>query len=286
MGSIMEKTFIPLTIRVVDQAVKDWFDKTVAPVVTTNDGDRKVVPTVFSQGERWAIGRVKDGNNGAMRDENGVLMLPIISIRRTSIDTDASQTALGVQTDNITVAKRVDFKTGDLQSLERLKNPEQRLGYDPVVYDVYTIPFPDRVILSYQVVIQTQYIGQMNEVIQKMWRMLDIQKSFVMPIHNDGRTPPRSTGYREVKPLDKPYLVGFFEDAYADSGNFEEMTDSERIVKYTTTFTVPAALSTSPDGTEPLVRVERTAYKVTIPEENVRWVDNPADLDKIFGPER
>ena len=278
----MEKTFIPITIRTVDQAVKDWFDKTVAAIVKTNDGDSKPVPTIFSQGERWAIGRTK----GALRDENGVLMLPVISIRRTAIDPDPSQTALGVQTPNITVAKRVDPKTGDLQALESLKDGSQRLPYPPVVYDIYTIPFPDRVILNYQLTIQTQYIGQMNDVLQKMWRMLDIQKSFVMPLENDGRKPPRSNGYRDTAPLSKPYLVGFFDDNYSDAGNFEEMTDTERIVKYNTSFTVPAALSTSPEGTEPLVSVERTAYKVVIPEENVRWVSDPAELDKIFGPER
>lgn len=278
----MERTFIPITIRTVDQAVRDWFDKTLTAVVKTNDGDSKIVPTIFSQGERWAIGRTK----GALRDENGVLMLPVISIRRTTVDPDPSQTALGVQTENITIAKRVDPKTGDLQALEQLKSASNRLPYPPVVYDVYSIPFPDRVILNYQVVIQTQYITQMNDILQKMWRMMDIQKSFVIPLQNDGRKPPRSNGYRDAKALNAPYLVGFFEDTYSDAGNFEEFTDTERIIKYNTSFIVPAALSTSPEGTEPLIRVERTAYKVVIPEENVHWVDDPAELDKIFGPER
>jgi len=108
----------------------------------------------------------------------------------------------------------------------------------------------------------------------------------VMPLLNDGRQPPRSNGYQNTKPISSPYLIGFFDDAYSDSGNFEEMTDSERIIQYTTSFSVPAALNTSPDGTEPLISVERTAYKVVIPEENVRWVDDPDDLDEIFGPYR
>lgn len=277
--SEMERQFLPVTIRSVDQAVKDWFDKTVVAEVQSADKTAKIVPTVFSQGERWAIGRTK----GGLRDENGVLMLPVISIRRTGIDYDASQTALGVQTENITIARRVDPKTGDLQSLESIKPPEQRLGYPPVVYDVYSIPFPDRVIVNYQLIIQTQYISQMNDVLQKIWRMLDIQKSFVIPLMNDGRKPPRANGYRDPKPIDRPYVVGFFDDNYSDTGNFEEMTDGERIIKYNTSFTVPAALSTQPIGTEPLVRIERTAYKVAIPEENVHWVDDPAELDKIFG---
>jgi hypothetical protein len=213
-------------------------------------------------------------------------MLPVMAVRRVSIDPDASQTALAVQTNNITIAKRVDPKTGDLQSLEQLKPGADRLPYPPVVYDVYTIPYPDRVMFNYDLVIQTQYISQMNDILQKIWRMLDIQKSFVIPLENDGRKPPRASGYRDVKPIDRPYLVGFFDDNYADSGNFEEMTDGERIIKYNTSFWIPAALSTSPEGTEPLIRVERTAYKVVIPEENVRWVDDPEELEDIFGPAR
>lgn len=280
-----EIEFVPLTIRHVDQAVKDWFDNTVAASVAGADGQRKRVPSVFSQGERWAIGRTR-GSDGALRDENGVLMLPVMAIRRVSITPDTSMLALGCQTENITISKRVDGKSGDLMSLERQKPESQRLPHDPVVYEVRTIPFPDRIVIDYQLVIQTQYISQMNDVLQKLWRMFDIQRSFVIPIQNDGRIPPRANGYRDPKPLDKPYLVGFFESEYSDSGNFEEFTEQERVIKYTTSFTVPAALSAPVDGIEPLVRVERTAYKVVIPEENVRWVNSPAELDEIFGPER
>jgi len=32
--------------------------------------------------------------------------------------------------------------------------------------------------------------------------------------------------------------------------------------------------------------VERTAYKLVIPEENVRFVDDPEELESIFGPRR
>jgi hypothetical protein len=69
-----------------------------------------------------------------------------------------------------------------------------------------------------------------------------------------------------------------------DSGNFEEFTDSERIVKYTTEVKVPFAIHSSPENEEPSVKVERTAYKVVLKDENVTFVDDPAVLDKIFGP--
>jgi hypothetical protein len=267
------------TLREVDLAIKDWFDKTVNARVEFPDGQLKKVPVIFSQGERWSVGRTRQ----AFRDENGVLILPVISVRRVSLTPDPSMSTLGVQTENFQIARRVNMKTNVLRDLETNKPNEQRLGYNPVVYDVYTMPYPDRFIGSYELVLQTQYIGQMNDLLQKIWRMMDVQSSFVAPLHNDGRHPPVVNGHTDAKPLDFPYVVGFLDVTANDSGNFEDFTDTERIIKYTTQIKVPMVLVTEPDGESATVSVHRTAYKVVIPEENVRFVDDPRELDKIFG---
>lgn len=276
----------PITIESIDRAIRDWFDKTVNARVESADGLKKV-PVQFSQGERWAIGRTRQ----AFRDENGVLILPIIAIRRISIDPDPTKMALGVQTEYIQVAKRVDPKTNDIKNLEPPKLPGLRRDYPPV-YDVYTIPFPDRMIATYQIVVQTQFITQMNEVLQKMWRCLDIQKSFVAPIQNDGRQPPRLDQYGNVDPYDRPgpidfpYVVGFLESAGSDGGNFDEFTDTERIIKYTTEAKIPFALQPVLEGKKPPLQVQRTAYKVVLKDENFHFVDDPEELDAIFGKTR
>jgi len=269
-------------IETIDRAVRDWFDKTVDVRLKVADGSLFKVPVQFSQGERWAAGRTKH----AFRDSNGVLILPIIAIRRTSIKPDPTWMALGVQTENIQFAKRLDPKTNEIKNAEGLK-PDTLARKYPAIYDVYTIPFPDRMIANYQLIIQTQYITQMNEVLQKTWRSLDIQKSFVAPFENDGRHTPRSDQYggpyREAAPLSKPYVVGFLEEDMADTGNLEEFTDTERIVKYSTNITVPFVLQTSPEGEVPAIQVTRTAYKAVFKDESFVFVDDPAELDKIFG---
>lgn len=278
--------FQPVTIETVDQAVFDWFDKTVDVHVDGANGLQKV-PMNFTQGERWNAGRVKQ----AFRDENGVLILPIIALRRTGIDPELTRTSLGIQTDYIQIAKRVDPKTNEIQNLEKGKLPPYRRDYPPI-YDVYTVPYPERVSANYQLVIQTQYITQMNQALEKIWRSLDIQQSFVAPLHNDGRKPPRQSQfgnidpYDKTRPLDYPFVVGFFESPAGDSGNFEEFTDVERIVKYTLDVTVPFVLQTSPSETTPPVQVQRTAYKVVLKDENVVFVDDPNELDEIFGKAR
>lgn len=265
-----------VTIETIDRAIRDWFDKTVDCRVKTPQEELYKVPVQFSQGERWAIGRTKQ----AFRDENGILILPIIAIRRTGIDPDPTKMALGCQTEYIQVAKQVDPKTNDVKNLRSGANP---------IFDVYTIPFPDRMVARYQVVIQSQYISQMNDILQKVWRSLDIQKSFVAPFQNDGRKPPRQNQYGAANPyqapesLHTPYVVGFLESSMGDSGNFEEFTDTERIVKYTTEVTVPCALQTSPEGTQPALQVQRTSYKMVLKAETTRFVDSQAELDAIFG---
>ena len=266
-------------IETIDRAIRDWFDKTVDVRVRIPNGDLMKVPVQFSQGERWAA-------RSAFRDENGVLILPIIAVRRVGIDPDPTKMALGCQTEYITVATMVDPKTNDIQNLEAKKFPGKE--YQPI-FDVYTIPFPDRVLANYQLVIQAQYISQMNEILQKIWRSLDIQKSFVAPFQNDGRKPPRqnqygnANPYEPVKPLNSPYVVGFLEETASDAGNFEEFTDGERIVKYTSSVKVPCALSTSPEGEPPALQVQRTAYKLVLKMEEVKTAADMEELDGIFG---
>ena len=273
--------FQEITIETVDRAIKDWFDKTVNVRVQSPQAELRKVPVVFSSGERWAIGRTKQ----TFRDDNGVLILPIISVRRTGLNPDPTKLALGTQTEKLQFAVQVDPDTSQIQNNEVGKKDPNSF---PPVYDVYSMPFPDRMIATYQLVVQAQFIGQMNDILQKIFRSLDIQKSFVAPFENDGRVPPRqyqyAEPYRPVPPLNGRYVVGFMENSQADSGNFVEFTDQERVVKYNTEFTVPCALQPAIEGGAPLVKVERTAYRVNFKMEAVTKAQNQEELDKIFGP--
>lgn len=268
-----------VTIETIDQAVKDWFDKTVDANVEFPSGERRKVPVIFSSGERAVTSRQRKGT----RDSNGVLILPLISVRRTGIEPTPNMQALGTETPNLTVAKRITPKSSDLANLMKLRDPTYRTPLKPVVYEVTTIPFPDRNILSYELVIQTQYIVQMNAIIQKMFHELDLQKSFLMPFENDNRHPPIGVPFEQRKPLNGGFVVGYFESNFGDNGNFEEFTDQERIVRYSTSFTVPATLQLDPEGERPSVQKEYTAFGFRFRDEDVKFVDDPLELELIFG---
>lgn len=271
-----------VTIETFDQAIKDWFDLTVdAKVTHPADGSLKKVPVVLSAGERWASSRTKKG----LRDANGVLILPIIFLRRTAIAPDPSMKALGAETPTIQVSRKISQKTGQLQQDSSNRAAALKLPSTSAVYEVTTIPFPDRGVISYELVVQSQYTDQMNNIIQKVIHELDLQKSFVAPFYNDHRHPQLGVPFEErgKTPVRGGYAVGYFDTDMSDSGNFEEYTDQERIVKWSTTFRVPYVFQLDPEGEKPAVQVERTVFAIAFKDENTGFFDDPQDLEKIFG---
>jgi len=267
-----------VTLRDVDAAVRDWFDLTLDMHVLDPKGDARKVVVRAAAGERWVTSRQRQG----FRDAKGVLILPILAIRRTSVDTDVTQSALGVETPNVVVARQVHPKTNMLRNLTKVRVPGYRRPAQPVVHEVTTIPFPDRVVVNYELQFQGQYIAQVNAFLERLMARFDIGRTFVAPFNNDRRVTPRGVPFEDRKLLTGDFVVGFFDGAIDDAGNFDEFTDTERIVRFTTQFRVPAALQLDPDQTRPAVTVQQTAYKVSFGKETFRFVDDPDEMDLIF----
>ena len=270
-----------VTLETVDKAVFDWFDRSVDAHVQHPNGERKKVVVMFASGERWATSREKRG----MRDTNGVLILPIITLRRSGIDPSPVMSALGTETAKFQISKRISPKTNDLMNLNTSRVPSKRLAR-PVIYEVTTIPFPDRSILTYELQVQAQYIVQMNSILEKIFHELDIGKSFVAPFENDGKHPQLGEDFEKRTPIDRGYVVGFMDSNGSDTGNFEEFTDQERIVRYSSQIRVPTVLQLDPEGEQPSVQVERTTFLLNFGEEKICLVDDPEEIEKIFGPDR
>jgi hypothetical protein len=71
----------------VDRALFNLFDKDLPIVYRTKDGSTKKVPVIFATGERFAITRRKE----PMRDKNGALILPLITISRSNLEQQAQK---------------------------------------------------------------------------------------------------------------------------------------------------------------------------------------------------
>lgn len=270
----------PITIDVVDRAVRDWFDKIVDAHVLGATEDRKKVPVTISSGERWATSRK------GIRDKDGVLILPLLAVRRTAIDTGSNMSALGTYVPYIRVSRRIASpKTGLVRnSLAAREEVAMRGGRGAPIFETVTIPFPDVAVTNYELVCQAQYVVQLNDIVQKILTKTQPNvavPTFVIPAGDVPLPPtsPQESFERRAGPAGY-YFVGFFDPGFGDSSNFEEFTDTERMVRCTASFRVPTYLQLDQEGTEPAVRVRTSANEVGLEEV---LVDDRADVERIFG---
>ncbi len=261
-----------INIETIDQAINDFFDVTVDAHVNFPNGERKKVPVSFKAGERAIVSRQKKG----IRDKNGVLVLPLINISRISIEPNPTMQALGTETSTLQISKVVSGETNNLRNVDKLRTSS--LSVPPIVYEITTIPFPDRSIMNYQLKIQTQYTLQMNEILEKIFNQLDLQKSFVATFI-PRKHPQIGVDFEKREKTNSGYVVGFLDSTLNDTGNLQEFTDQERIITYETTIKVPATLQLDPEGEKPVIQKEYTAYKVDFRDENICFFNGREDFE-------
>lgn len=287
-------TFENVRLEDVDRAIRDWFDKTVDSHVLDHEGQRKKVKVIFASGERFVTGRDSRG----VRDKDGRLILPIIVLRRTSLDPVNGMLALGANIPKLQISRVVSQRSNILKNAASQRIISQRNLNESTVYEVSTIPFPFTGVARYELIVQAQYVTQMNEILEKILSQLEFfdVPSFVAPLRDsrggdsikqgDGSTeliPVEDSQYDQRSVLDKYYVCGYLDGDFGDTGNLDEFTDQERIVKYTSSFKVPVYLLLDPEGKKPASQTELTAARVRVGDEQVCFVDDPLELEVIFG---
>jgi hypothetical protein len=264
----------------IDRAVFHLFDKRLNFSIEV-DGEAKKVPVVFAAGERFALTR----RSANFRDVNNTLILPIISIERGTIDYSPGLGTYGTPIatrDQIsyTVKRRLDSADRDYQNIinkKRIKNQsnvatrghfgnttefpglhskpgrmasrrnstnlsfidsrpetmlEPEIGNN--IFEIITVPYPEFILIEYNVTFWTQYMQNMNKLLESMLVQFDGQeKAFQIITRN---------GYE---------LVAYFQGQFSADTNFNDYTDSERIVKYNFNLKVPGFII-SPDNIDGL----------------------------------
>jgi len=178
-----EIPIMPSTIETIDRAFYKWMDEELDIFSTTNKGWKKV-PVIWSSAERaFQIKSNKD-----IRDDNGVLKLPLITIERTSLVKDPSSKGVAwahlppVNDEKggaITIARTINQeKTSNFQNADaarkrgRIGRPTVGHGQqnfrrtnNKVVYNTITTQMPTYVNVMYSVNIKTEYQQQVNEIL-------------------------------------------------------------------------------------------------------------------------
>lgn len=294
---VLPQTARTIGIEDIDRGVVRWFDRIVDVHVMSPQGDRRKVTVKFSAGERWVAAADRQG----IRDRDGRLILPVIMVSRVGVESVSTMSALGAGVPTLQVARLVSERGSDLANLDSLRPISQRRLRDSTVYDVYTVPFPSSTIINYRVRVQCQYWTHVNEVVQKILSSLNFHHvpSFVIGIgaddlpvsipSGDGTTERVSTAHPPFEarpPLSDYYVVGYIEGDLGGQGNTDEFTDQERILQLEFRFRVPATLMLDPEGRQPAVHRERTAFGITMGSEEIHVVDDPRVADRIFGRQK
>ena len=263
------------TIEDVDRALFSLFNTQIPFTYKHKTGLRRA-PVIFASGERFAVLRRKE----PLRDKSGALILPLVSIMRSGVTQSASMGAATNQGAVMTVKKRLSAKDPSYQQLVNkinLQNSDDLVsdlalsnhnldrdaravvtGSAPGrvatrresakttlkiesgnildatlgnnIFEIITMSPPKYYTAKYEVTFWTQYTQQMNDMIMCLMSLYQnyAQRTFKL------ETPK---GY---------WFVAYVGEELSPGNNYDDYTDSERIVRYTFEVTVPAYIVGAP----------------------------------------
>jgi hypothetical protein len=140
----------------IDEAIVSYMDSGLGIQVQDN-GQQIPVPVIYGSPERWQAAQ----KNGYLRDKKGSVQLPIVMIKRTAIARNDQLMTFNRHISETFVRKYSPKNRYDKFSVLNGKNSPMK-----PVHEVYNVTLPDQVILSYSCMIWTDYIEQMNTIIE------------------------------------------------------------------------------------------------------------------------
>ena len=260
-NSIPEDFDVPsCTIEDVDRSIFELFDKQLPFNYTHKEGTRKA-PVIFATGERFAVLRRKE----PLRDGQGALILPLISIMRTGITQSPTMGAGTNQSLSLTVKKRLSPKDPRYQQLinkksidnsDNIASPAARTtmmtGSDPGRVASRRDAFPETLDTREGKLLKPNLSKNIFEVFSMpppkyytatyeitFWAQYTVQMNdmlmALMSLY-------QSYGQRTFR-LETPkgyWFVGYVDENLTPGNNFDDFTDAERLVRYSFNVTVPA----------------------------------------------
>jgi len=211
----------------VDKAVFDLFDKQI-PFYYSLEGENRKVPVIFATGERYALLRRKK----PIIDRTGALILPLISITRSGIDSTNKKGGSNNEMFTHTLKKKISEKDiiyRQLKNFEKLenvninsiKNEEKdftlKNSLDKNLIETIEIPPVKYFTANYDITIWSSFTQQMNEFLEV------ILNSYTL-------NPGRSLRIESNKGY---WFAAYMSQSFSQDTNYSDYTDVERYIKYT-----------------------------------------------------
>jgi hypothetical protein len=261
-------TFEPSTIETVDVAMFEWLNENMDLHTLSNRGYKKV-PVIWVSAERaYQSKRSKE-----MRDKEGALILPLISLERSGFEKDPSNK--GVAWAN--VPPNPDVKGGAFTITRQIKQDKsanfanagakKKTGQinfprknKKIVYETISIPFPVSINANYNIKLRTEYQQQMNDLIQPFMTFTGNNNYF--KIKKDGHV-----------------YEAFMDGTYTSDSNVEDMGDDERMYEAEINIRVLAYLvGEGSNQDKPSVVRRENAVEIKIPRERTILGEDDFDL--------
>jgi len=272
-SGVKDLSFAPSTLETIDYSIYDYMNDNINFHVTTNKGFEKV-PIVWVASERSF--QIK--NKKELRDDEGAIVMPIITIERTSVVKDLTTRGAYygdqfVKRDEkgggLVIARRIqqkktsEFNNADQQrkrpSFEPSTGPKfiRRSNKRKVVYETISIPPIVYVDVTYKIVLRTEYQQQMNELLQVF------------------ATRPGTINSLLFKRDDHKYEA-FVQGDFGQANNISAMDGEERRFESSIDIKVLGYLvGEGPNDERPRFSIRENAVEVKIPRERTVFGDEP-----------
>ena len=145
-----------LGLQAIDEAIFYYFENVIRPTVLSN-GDLIDVPVIYGSGERWKLAQ----KDGFYRDKNQKIQTPLVMLKRESIE---KRRDLGNKLDanNPQLFISQQEKYTKRNSYDRFSIVNNRIPQK----EFNAVVVPDYINLTYQGIIWTDYISQLNKIIE------------------------------------------------------------------------------------------------------------------------
>lgn len=269
--SLREIGMLSSTIEDIDYSLTSFVKEDLQISVRTNEG-RKTVPVLWQTPERaFQIKNERD-----LRDENGTLKLPLISIERTDVTKDPENKGSfraqiysdrqDGRTGRMVIAKRiVEDKTRNFAAaaaMRKLPSDTVEQRHTPrinkkIVIQTLSVPIPVYVSLSYKITLRTEYQQQMNDLLAPFIARTGQINSFVL----------RRNGH---------IYEAFIDSSFTQENNVSSLNEEERTFMSTVTIKVLGYLigEGGSDDRE-IVKIEENRVEVTFPRETIPLPGDP-----------
>lgn len=145
---------VGIDLYTVDNAILKYLQLKIKPVVTQN-GKQIQVPVIYGNPERWKSVQ----QDGSIRDKNGMILLPIMMLRRTNI----KKNAINNPTNKY---QNYTFKTG--WNSRNIYDKFAALNSITPSEVYHSTMVPDYYDISYETMVWTEYMEQMNKLVENI----------------------------------------------------------------------------------------------------------------------